>query len=148
MIKDQLLNFDKYVEMNKNFKTVKDFLDKNELANLEEKVYELDGENCYAIVTSVKGKSKEEAKLEAHKKYIDIHVTLSGLDTIGWKDIKACSALLVEYDPKGEYELYNDLPENYISVEPGDFAVFFPEDTHAPLISDEIVKKIVFKVMV
>ena len=38
------------------------------------------------------------------------------------------------------------MPDNYVTVLPGEFVVFFPDDAHAPMIGTGVVHKVVIKV--
>ena len=53
-----------------------------------------------------------------------------------------------EYDAEKDIEFFEDVPDSYVTVLPGEFAVFFPEDAHAPLIGTGEVHKVVIKVPV
>ena len=44
--------------------------------------------------------------------------------------------------------LFTDQPTAWTAVGPGEFAIFFPEDAHLPLISDGELHKVVVKVQV
>jgi YhcH/YjgK/YiaL family protein len=52
-----------------------------------------------------------------------------------------------KYDEEKDFGLFSDPPENWVTVTPGKFAIFFPEDAHAPLISDGIIRKAVIKIV-
>ena len=45
-------------------------------------------------------------------------------------------------------EFFNDAPSTYFTILPGEFAIFFPGDGHAPLIGEGETKKIIIKVAV
>jgi YhcH/YjgK/YiaL family protein len=57
-------------------------------------------------------------------------------------------------DPKEAYNaekdviFYNDKPDMYFSLHEGQFAIFFPDDVHAPMIGEGPVKKLVVKVKI
>ena len=51
--------------------------------NSEEKRYEL-GNGIYAVIESYSSKPLSEGRIEAHKKYLDIQMVLSGSEKIGW----------------------------------------------------------------
>ncbi len=52
---------------------------------------------------------------EGHKKYIDIHVVISGEENLGYTP---CSEVTVkkEYDSEGDYELYEGTLKNIFHV--------------------------------
>jgi beta-galactosidase beta subunit len=43
---------------------------------------------------------------------------------------------------------FNDEPDAFIPVRAGYFVIFFPEDSHMPLIGDEVLHKVVIKIAV
>ena len=54
------------------------FLKNSDLSKLEIKRYDIDGDNLYAPVSEYLTKNEEDAKFEAHQKYIDIQYVVSG----------------------------------------------------------------------
>ena len=44
-----------------------------------------------------------------------------------------------------DISFYPGLAESYIPVKPGMFAIFFPQDAHAPGVSPDGVKKVIVK---
>ena len=96
-----------------------------------------------------KGRSRVEAKLETHRKYIDIQFVISGVDEMGWRPLPSCGKASTPYDAEKDAALFESAPDSWVAVGPGAFAVFFPEDAHAPLIgAGEPVRKLVVKVRV
>ena len=51
-----------------------------------------------------------------------------------------------QYDAAIDMTLYDGLATDYITVKPGMFTLFFPEDGHAPGITPTGLKKIIVKV--
>ena len=89
---------------------------------------------------------KEEAKLETHNQFIDIQIPLSGVEVMGYtarEDLPEA-----DYDADKDISFYPGLAESYIPVKPGMFAIFFPQDAHAPGVSPDGVKKVIVKVLV
>ncbi|WP_371416000.1 YhcH/YjgK/YiaL family protein [Halodesulfovibrio sp. MK-HDV] len=43
---------------------------------------------------------------------------------------------------------YDDVPASWNTVLSGSFAIFFPEDAHMPLISNDEIHKVILKVAV
>ena len=53
------------------------------------------------------------------------------------------------YDPKHNIEFFDCEPETWLALQPGEFALFFPNDAHAPLVGGEkTIRKAVFKIRV
>jgi biofilm protein TabA len=117
-----------------------------ELARYDLGRHEIDGERLLVIVAEDTGRGRSAARLEAHRKYIDIQLALEGNDEIGWKPTTACRQLAEAYDPARDIEFFADPPEMWLSLGVGQFAVFFPDDSHAPLAGTGPVRKAVFKV--
>ena len=71
-----------------------------------------------------------------------------GSEEIGWKSRSTCSVTNGNYDAEKDFLLYKDKPDFYFKLLENQFAIFFPEDVHAPLIGDGIIKKLVLKVKI
>lgn len=107
---------------------------------------ELDGEKLFVVFSEHRGKSRADALLEAHRNYIDIHYCFEGRETIGWRAVRDCTSVRMPYDEATDLITFNDLPAFWSELTPGMFAIYFPEDAHAPMISDGVVMKAVVKV--
>ena len=105
-------------------------------------------ENDIFIITSDNKPKGADAKLEFHKKYIDIQFVCEGEDAIGWKNLCDCKELLSPYNEEKDYGLYSDNSTTVINVPLNHFAIFFPDDAHAPLAGNKNCKKIIAKVLV
>lgn len=102
--------------------------------------------DIYAVIQTCLPKPKNEQVLEKHKKYIDLQYVISGKEKIGWKYFDKNFTTLKKYNSKNDISFYSDKPETFIHLKKGEFAIFFPEDTHAPLCCDKPVKKCIVKI--
>lgn len=109
---------------------------------------ELDGKEIFANVQARGLKTKEEAKLEVHDKYIDIQIPLSKGETFGVKPRSECTQPDGEMNTEKDILFYHDPIEETISAEIGDIITFAPEMAHAPLIGEGTIHKAIFKVKV
>ncbi|MFK5893182.1 MAG: YhcH/YjgK/YiaL family protein [Pseudomonadota bacterium] len=148
MILDVLSNASRYFPLNKGFKKAFEFLNRPDLKELSVGKYTIDGNRIYAIVAKEQGRSKEDAQLETHDKYIDIQLVLSGTDTMGWKPRLLCHQLSKEYNQTTDLQFFADEPDLWLAIKSGSFALFFPEDAHMPLISSEKIHKVIVKIAV
>lgn len=140
---------DKYTSLSPLLNEAFKFLLSSEFSNFEDGTIKINGDKLYCTVSTQKGKKKEDAKLEFHRNYIDIHFTIEGKDTIGWRATKDCKEIATSYDNEKDYGFYSDTPDCWVTVKPGNFAIFFPEDAHAPLVYEEgIIRKAVIKIAV
>lgn len=113
----------------------------------------IQGDRLFAGVDCYETKSRAVAKLETHRKYVDIQVLLSGEEVI---EIFPKQELTVStpYNPEKDAEFYKVPPEPCakVTLSPGRFVVFLPEDAHMPCLmagdSPQPVKKVVIKVAV
>ena len=149
MILDNIANIDKYVSLHPRFAKAFEFVKSLNLETLEAgQKFEIDGKDIHASVSAKDGLKAEDAKFEAHNSYIDIQVCISGKESMGWKPRAKC------VDPKGEFNtekdviFYNDQPEMYFQLTDGQFVIFYPEDVHAPMIGEGVIKKLVVKVKI
>ena len=147
MILDVLENYDRYVPLHKGFENAFEFLLRADLKKLREGKHEIDGRRVFAMISKGPGRRKEEAQLEIHRAYIDIQLVLAGTDTMGWKPTLLCTRPAGEYDAQSDLQFFTDPPDAWTTVNPGAFAVFFPQDAHMPLISNGLIHKVVVKVV-
>ena len=146
MVIDKLENFEQYVALNPLFADVVEFLENNYLSTMKEGKYEIKGKDLFLNLTTAVGKKVEDAVLETHNDMLDIQIPLSGSETYGYTPRR--------YLPEGEYNAEKDitklpdtLADDYVTCRPGMFAIFFPQDGHAPCISEEEgIRKAIFKV--
>ena len=108
----------------------------------------IDGERMYVSIDLTQGRGRDGARLEAHRRYIDIQLTIDGHEEIGWKPIGDCSSTAVAFDTGKDITFFHDRPECWLSVPAGRFAIFFPEDAHAPLGGRGVLKKAIVKIAV
>lgn len=146
MVIDRLENLEKYASLNPLFEKAIEYLKATDLNAQELGKVKLQGNDLVVNFSQTKPKTKEEAKLETHNQFIDIQIPLSGVEVMGYtarEDLPES-----EYDADKDISFYAGLAESYIPVKPGMFAIFFPQDAHAPGISPDGVKKVIVKVLV
>lgn len=139
-------NLAKYEAVNPLFKDVVEFIKNNNLAKMEAGKHEIKGKDLFVNITTAKGKAPDEAVLETHKKMIDIQIPLDAPETYGYTPL--CRLPEAEYNAEKDITKYGDLmAESFVDCQPGMFAIFFPQDGHAPCISmAPEIKKAIFKV--
>jgi YhcH/YjgK/YiaL family protein len=130
------------------FKKAFDFVKASDFSEIEDGKYEIQGSDLFLVLNTINGKSESEAVTEAHRKYIDIQIPLSGNEAFGWIPVEKCTEIKMDYDNDKDLILFKNEPTNIISVEAGDFLIFFPEDGHAPGIGEGVIRKVIVKVRV
>ena len=146
MIIDTLENLKYYVGINPLFADVVKFIEENDLAALEPGKHLIKDKDLFVNITTAKGKTQEEAVMETHRNMIDIQIPLDEEETFGYIPLEDMPEQ--EYNAEKDITKYPGLPgSSYVTCRPGMFAIFFPQDGHAPCISDEEgIRKAIFKV--
>ena len=148
MILDSLENSHLYTCLGHGFADAFAFLRQPNLETLPVQTHEIHSKRLFAIVSRGPGRRREDAKLEIHRKYIDIQFVISGTDTMGWAPLASCSHPASSYDKGKDIRFFSDDPESWVKVQPGRFVIFFPDDAHLPAISSGEIHKVVVKVAV
>jgi YhcH/YjgK/YiaL family protein len=148
MILDTLANADRYLALHPLFSRAFEFLRKTDLAALPPGRHVIDGESLFAIVEACPGRARAEAKLECHRRYIDIQLVLEGTDEMGWKPLGECRQPVSEFNVERDIRFFDDVPSSWVATPAGSYCIFFPDDAHAPLVSDGQVRKVVVKIAV
>ncbi len=145
MILDTLERANRYMSLHKGFHRAFEFLAR--VSEHQSGTIEIDGRNLYATISAQPGRPRRDAFLESHRKYIDVHYCMEGEEEIGWRHIEDCEGVRDPYDSEKDFMSYLDPPAAWIKLRPGMFAVFYPEDAHAPLVSGSLIRKAVVKVL-
>jgi len=144
MIYDRIENIDKYAL---NADAI-DFI-KNLNPDIECGKYVIN-DNVYANVEEYT--TKDTGYFEAHRKYSDIQILLSGEEFIEYTPLAGLETKEL-YDDGRDIEFFFDCknPITPIKLEKGLFAVFYPQDAHKPQLKFNQcskVKKVVVKIKV
>ena len=110
---------------------------------------ELKGSDVYATRFTYETVPEQESFFEAHQKYLDIHIMLSGSERV---EI-APPEKLTEFDrvEANDFYAYRGEGDYRLVLSPGDFLVVFPNDAHRIKMrvnGPETVTKAVFKVRI
>lgn len=148
MILSALSQSARYAVLHPLFYQAFDYIEKTDLFSLTPGRYNIVGDDLIAIVEKVSGKTREVAKLEAHRRYIDIQLVLEGDEQMGWKPLADCYNPVSEHSEERDIRFFHDAPASWVAVPPDHFCIFFPEDAHAPLVGNGEIRKVIFKVAV
>ncbi|MEO0065887.1 MAG: hypothetical protein RI983_1213 [Bacteroidota bacterium] len=150
MIVDSVAQMIKYQKLHPRFEKAMSYIAACKIDEMPVGETQWEGENIRAIVIQESLVSEKESTdyFECHNRYIDIQMVFEGMEKVGWKSRNNCM------NPRGEYSLekdvlfYDDSPEIFFNLKAGHFAIYFPEDVHAPMIGNGIIRKMVVKVLV
>jgi len=146
MIFSTLSQSSRYAALHPLFPRVFDYMRDTDLFALAPGRYPIVGDDLIAIVEHVSGRTKEMARLECHRRYIDIQLVLEGDETMGWKPLADCYNPVSEFSTEKDIQFFHDAPASWIAVPPDHFCIFFPEDAHAPLVGEGSLRKVIFKI--
>jgi len=146
MIIDTIENLSNYASLNPLFADVVAFLNANDLQTMEPGKYPIKDKDLFLNLQVAKQRTKETAFLETHIEMIDIQIPVSAAETFGYTPL--CDLPAFEYNAEKDITKYGDTqPQTFVTVQPGQFAIFFPQDGHMPCITDAPeIKKAIFKV--
>lgn len=148
MILSSLSQSSRYAALHPLFARAFDHIRDTDLYALAPGRYPIVGDDLFAIVEHVPAKTREMARLEAHRRYIDIQLVLEGDESMGWKPLADCLNPVSEHSEEKDIRFFHDAPASYVPVPPDHFCIFFPEDAHAPLVGEGTIRKVIFKVAV
>ena len=127
MILDSLKNSALYYGVSPRMKQAFELIASTDWTTMEPGIHELDGKDIY--------------------EYIDIQVLIRGEEeSFGWSERRELKKPLGEFSVENDIQLFDDVPQTYYTMRPGQFTVLFPEDGHAPMVGEGTVRKIIVKV--
>ena len=148
MIFSTISQSDRYSVMHPLFPRTFAYIRTTDLFALTPGRYNIIGDDLIAIIEHLPGRTREVAKLEAHRRYIDIQMVLDGVEEMGWKPLTDCHNPVSEHSMEKDIRFFHDAAASWIVTPPDHFCIFFPEDAHAPLVSNGQLRKVIFKVAV
>ncbi len=133
MILDRIENAERYFSLHPRFRQSFEFLRRKDLPTVPDGRLEIDGERLWVNMAHWKGEGREgaQARVEAHKKHIDIHFPISGPEDIGFRTGR-CKQISKPYDSVKDMEFFTDPVDEWLLLPVGWFAIFFPTEAHAP----------------
>lgn len=123
-----------------------DYLRTHRLDTMAAGRYEIDGDRLFLMLNINELKAQEDAPLEVHDRYYDLQIALRIDETFGLSERKACLAPRGEMNIEADILFFDDTPQRYVTLHPGEAIVLSPEMAHAPLIGQGEQFKAVFKI--
>ena len=150
MIYTEITHITRYKGLGEHLDKLIDYLTSHSLEELKNGRNEVDGDYAYINCFEYETLPEEETIFEAHEKYADIHMMISGKEKMGVSDVSVLT--ITKEDKEADYVLGNGPTENYVTLKPGAALIVFPEDAHkVKIMADggaEHVRKAVGKVLV
>ena len=146
MIISNLQNSSRVESLHPLFKKLFDYVKTHDLLHTECGRIELDGDNLFINNSNPTCVTADQQVLD--RDYIDVHILLEGQETVGWKALEDLTQETKAYEKEGDCALYADRPTTYVTLQPGQFLIVYPEDPHAPIIGEGKIRKLIGKVKV
>jgi len=148
MILDTLACAERYAALHRRFGRAFRFLADTDLESLPAGRTDILGDEMFVIIERKDGRGRDAARLEAHRRYIDIQYTVRGDEEIGWTPLASCVDAEASFDAGSDIVFFRDLPSAWLRIPRGTFAIFFPDDAHAPLAGSGAIVKAIVKIAV
>lgn len=123
------------------------FLASADFAGMRTGRYPIEGDSVFMDLMETTTVLHDSRLFEAHRKYVDIHLTLEGEEWYGYAPLNNL-ALEKDYDKETDIAWYGG-EGVYFLVPRGQFILFFPEDAHKPCITFKepgTIRKVVVKI--
>lgn len=138
---------ERYLSLHPLFRKLFDYVRSHDLANVPAERITLEGERLYINVADATLKAPEEQVLEVHRRYLDVHFPLSGNEIMGWSPLGQLKTKSTSpFNESEDYAVYAEPAQTYLTIHPGEFAIVWPEDAHAPIIGEGKLRKLIAKV--
>lgn len=148
MILDALDRFGDYLGVHPLFGEVAAFLRETDLEALADGRHEVGRDGCFALVGGYRTIAPGQGFIECHRRHVDVQILVRGVERIGVVPRARCTA--TAWDEARDLEtLAGEV--DYVTLRPGLFAVFLPQDGHMPMLAAGApadVQKVVVKVPV
>ncbi|WMJ84128.1 YhcH/YjgK/YiaL family protein [Oscillospiraceae bacterium LTW-04] len=147
MVYDYLINAEKYKGLGAGITAGFAALHSHDLESLEPGDYPIFADDIILKIQSYNTKPVEQARLEAHRRYIDIQYIVSGEEKIAVGALEQAGEEL-EANPENDIWFYAGNADT-LTLKAGQFVLLFPGETHAPCLAateSAPVKKALIKV--
>ena len=146
MIFDKLTNYPNYFQSSEMKSIIEDVIQNYSITTEDGTYQEFD--HYYIKVMSPETLEVSDI-IESHQREIDIQILLSGTEKIRIFSEESVT-IKSDYNPEIDCTFYTPSsdPHSEVVLQPGYFAMFFPQDIHNPLIANNTIqslKKIVVK---
>lgn len=149
MVIAHLNDSERYASLHPLFKQLFDYVKSHDLSQVPAERITLDGERLFINVADPTLKAPEDQVLEVHRRYIDVHFPLTGEEIMGWSPMSVLTTESVNpFNEEDDYAIYTEQAQSYHTIHPGEFAIVWPEDAHAPIIGKGTLRKLIAKVLI
>lgn len=146
MIVDHLDRAEAYASLHPLFERAFAEIRRLDPATLRAGPLEIAESRITGLVAEDEGGGRVGVTLEAHRRHIDIQYVIDGAAEMGWAARAHCIRSADAYDQAKDVELFDNSPTAWVTVPPKHFAIFLPDDAHAPIAGHGPVRRVILKV--
>ena len=128
MIYTELGSLKRYLGTGKYLDLALEYLCSHPLDEFQPGHYEIAGDDVYLNVFDYETIPEEQGFFEAHKRYADIHMTITGKEIVGVSD--TAKVTVKSWDEEADLMEVEGAVEHYMKLSPGKVLVTLPEDAH------------------
>lgn len=147
MILGSLAACDRYLSLHPLLDELFAYVRTHDLLHAPAERITLHGDDLFINIADAQLLTAETQKLEVHRAYLDVHFPLSGPEIFGWRNL---GDIHVEpeapFNTEADFALYPAPAATYLTLHPGEFAIVWPEDAHAPIIGEGVLRKAIAKI--
>lgn len=148
MILDLLDNAAAYNNLGARIAQGLTWLRDTDLASLPLEKVTIDGDNLFAVPQRYDSRTMDKIIWESHRKYIDVQYIAEGSELMGYINLAENPTVTKPFDESIDAALYASDAGSLFRIEAGKFAIFTPQDIHAPGLAIDNKPSPVFKVVV
>ena len=68
---------------------------------------------------------------------------------MGWSSLSVLATESMQpFNEEDDFAVYAERAQSYLTIHPGEFAIVWPEDAHAPIIGQGALRKLIAKVCI
>lgn len=148
MIIANLADCERYEALHPKLKMLFDYVKTHNLLTMPAGRVAIEGDNVFVNIDDSLMQPAEDRPLEVHRRYMDVQFPLSCAEQFGWKPLSALTTEpSVPYDAQRDIAFYQEEAQAYVMARPGQFYILFPEDAHAPIVGQGLIRKAVGKIL-
>lgn len=121
----------------------------HDLAAYEKGSHVIDGDRLFVNIVEYETVAASERFWEAHKRYLDVHLMLSGTEQIDLNFLQ--NMALLPYVEKDDFLPMKGEKNSSVVLGAGDFLICYPSDAHRTAVTageSQNIKKAIFKVRI
>ncbi len=151
MIIDNIKNSGRYLGGHKNIAKALEFIAEHaEDPKLEDGTYPVVPDEVIVHVLTKDTHAREDAKMEIHKNFMDIHYMIRGAERCGMAPLAKEEE--IDYNPETDNGFWDCRDSFDVLIREGEFYAVWPMEPHCPLCNSdgrvETIRKIICKVKV